>query len=57
MLTGKDYNFLLIILLSIRFDVFQKAIKYVDIPGEIKRVVAPNEIVTYGYQGFLVKVI
>jgi hypothetical protein len=29
--------------LSARFNVFQKAIKYVDIPGEIKRVVAPNK--------------
>jgi hypothetical protein len=43
LLTEKDYDFLLIMLLSARFDVFQNAIKYVDIPGEIERVVAPSE--------------
>jgi hypothetical protein len=43
MLFKSSNNFLVIMLLSARFDVFQIAMKYIRIPGKLEGVVAPHK--------------
>jgi hypothetical protein len=42
MLFESDNNFLVIMMLSARFDVFQETLKYINISGRLESVVAPN---------------
>jgi hypothetical protein len=42
-LIESNYSFLVIMLLSARFEIFQNVAKYIEMQGELEKVVAPNE--------------